>query len=397
MELPKTKVPESFCIYRGVTPSEDITRFVKDSALDIQTLFTILNQNKDEIENLKNISNIENLFLFNKNEQLNTRIEELYKQLEEAIGQERTLIVNAFNAVASTSNPCTISQEFNQLSIPIQGYTSKLYIYDSLMEKNITPPSLKVEVKQTPAESPDISVIDNNLNNMVDGDSITCWQRKVRVPKTMNLQEVTVDIHISLPHEIVSNRYINTISICPHPIQGVDILDIKYKYGESYKQIPGFSEHSLYLSENEEEGIFRARPIRLFFNSLEASEITISLRQRVKIEEGDYDVFYFGAYSVDAGYTTFTKDNGEFNATLTLSGNTNTINEVTAIVDNKSLCGPALQYEIYAINEVGSPVFLSDKLPVTIDGKKLMIKGKIIKTTEVAPSIAKVELKYEAS
>lgn len=397
MDLPKVKLPESFCKYRGVTPSQDITRFMKDSVEDIHTLFAILNENKEEIENIKNISNIENLFLFNKNQLLNTRIEELEKQLEELLGNQRTITMDAFNIIPDPLNACAISQEFNQLTVPIQKYVSKFYLYDSLSGKNIVPPSLSVTVEQTPEENQDIIITDNNLNYMVDGDSTTCWQRKIVAPKSLGIHEVTVEVRISIPYEIVSNRYINTISICPHPIQSVDILDIQYKHGDSYKRIPGFSEHSLYSSENGEDGILHARPVRFFFNDLEVSEIKVSLRQRTKVEEGDNDVFYIGAYFIDAGYTTFARDDGEFSATFTLSGINNTISNITAVIDNKTISGDSFQYEIYALNELDVPVFVSDKLPATIESNKIMVKGKIVKTTDVAPSIAKIRLLYQTN
>lgn len=407
MELPKIKNPEALCRYRGNTPSNEITQFIKDTSDDVSTLFAIVNENTDKLNELQSITTVENRFLYNRLLELEQMLAERDDELSNP--NKKIARIELSDLTTVSLNDVTIdadtNDEYSQIIPAHSIYTPKLYLFDSLYNKNIIPPSLKLTTDMRFIDNingdiidelnlPDIIWDENNIENAIDGNLTTCWQRCIKVPTDAGVSAIDVDIIIPIPYEIISNRYINTISICPHPIKGVEIKNVQIKNGDTYMRIPGFTDHSAF--DSYENSIINARPIRFFFNETGITEVKITLRQTKCLTEDVYDVYYLGAYNIEVGYTKCMSTAGNFSAQLILKGESNnTIHTITSICDNKTLTGEPLQYEIYYLNENDIPVYVSKTLPVTIPSQKLLLIGKVIKSAEVIPAIHSIIIEYD--
>lgn len=393
MELPKIKIPESIHKFRGITPSDEYTQFIKDAANDIHRLYAILNENNEKLEELNDVATVENRFLYEYIEILEAIITE--KDIE-LMGESKYALINANNITQSENNPASISKEFNQITLSDLEYTSKLYIKDEILDKNILPPSLSPIVEQVVYPDTDnVITKDNDIKYAIDGNSNTCWQRQVKILESDNTEYIEVALTIPMVNEVMSNRKINTISISPHPVMGITIVNIEAEYNNEWFQIPGFNEHSNYdiLTEN----IHNARPIRLFFNDIMPTNIRFTLRQDTYVTEGSYRIFYIGAYSIDIGYTVSASSYGEFTTSIELLGATNELTNIINTLDNKTLSGSSYTYSIYYENELGELEFLTDTLDMNIivPSNKLTIKGKIINNnSNIIPALHSIKVEY---
>jgi hypothetical protein len=206
-------------------------------------------------------------------------------------------------------------------------------------------------------------------------------------------------IDISIPYEVITNRIVNTISIVPHPICGIDILTIATKVNGQWTEIPTFKDHTLY-----DEGlncIPKAKPVRFIFQDIMPTDIRIVLRQTTysSTEQYGYNSFYAGAYSINVGQIRSIGTAGEFNAEVTLDSDNNRINSITAIIDNGSICeGEFLEYELmYKVAVNGSPNLFTI-LPVgedmNVPSNILIIRLKTNKINSIIPAINSVKINY---
>jgi hypothetical protein len=188
MKLPKTRVPNNIMRYRGLTSSGDISEFIKDTAEDVVTILSIVNENTDSINELRSITSIENKFLYERVLELETQLRDKENQL--LIGNDRDIYVTANNArmISSNNIPATLSKEFQQILPTELVYYPKLYLQDVIMKKNILPESLNINISQKYRNSQgaeidpvtiegDMIMTENDIANAIDGDDISCWQR----------------------------------------------------------------------------------------------------------------------------------------------------------------------------------------------------------------------------
>jgi hypothetical protein len=394
MELPKTSTPKSINKFRGTTPSEEYTQFFKNAAEDIEKLYTIINENNDKLKNLESISTVENRFLFDRVNYLEDLL--AMKDIELMSGNSKYTYINARNISPDPLSPISVSQEYNQVTLGQLNFKSKLYLHDEVLNKNILPPNINVEVNNK--IEPEASFAITNGNNplyAIDGSTKTCWQERVEIPNNYQVDYIESEIIIPIMDDIITNRDINTVSISPHPVEGIDIINIEILSGDSYIQMPGFQDHSQY---NSELGYIKnAKPCRFYFNNIQSTGFKITLRQSTYINEEDKKVFYLGAYSIDIGYTKTITDVSGFVANLQLLSNNNMITNISSIIDNKTLVGDLISYEIYYINELDELVLLSDSYisGIVVPSDKLVIIGKIQNTkNEVIPALSSIKIEY---
>jgi hypothetical protein len=395
MKLPKTRTPKSLNKFRGVTPSNELTEFFKNAAYDIEQLYTIINENNERLKDVESVAGVENRFLFDRVNQLEALLE--LKNIELMSGDEKYFKIDARNILSDPLNPIDISNEFNQVIPSKCNYISKLYLKDDILGKNVIPPSLKLEINQTISPANNLAVTtENNPIFCIDGSMNTCWQRRIEVPRQYNVDYVEIEIIVPIVNEIITNRRINTISISPHPVRGMDIINIEALYEDTWLQVPGFQEHSQY--NNQLGYINEASPVRLYFNDTVPTSFKFTIRQSTYIEEGNSNVFYLGAYSIDIGYTRCLTDISGFIAEIELLSNNNLIKKIEETLDNKTLVGDIINYELYYINELQELILLTDSFDVDIvvPSNKVVIIGKIISSdSDVIPALNSIKVEYD--
>lgn len=382
--------------FRGSTSSTQYNTFNEDTYFDITNLYSVINEMTNSFQEMSMAHSIDSAYTQMRIGDMPFIIEQLQNEIEGyKYGIHRKAIIYPSKITNSTEDKADINIQYGQVNIPAYAVSSKLYIYDESLDL-ITIPSTLIS-KVTP-ESDGTTTIDNDFKNCIKDSENEYFIRKVYSDAT---DPVDMQIEVTLPDNIISNRNVNTIYLSPYPFAALDILNVEYQAETDWKPLPGLSSHKQY----KDGAIRNAENIKLCFNKVQISKIRITLRQQTYIVEGERNVFYLGLKhlavnyeAVDKKFCTFiadvnfnsTKKKTVFNITPKLNNN-NILSDTTN--DKRAL----FSFELYSVNDVGEKRHIKDTMPFTFTDERLMIVTNMYydSTNDINPSLYKLEIEYD--
>ena len=396
--------------YRTTTSSEEYNKNRENVLSDLLMLFNKANVLEKSLNEASDIIDYENKYLQLKVQDLESKMATLALRYEDSILKKDIKTTDIYPedvSVDSSISGAKIDLIYSDITSKESISTSKVNFYDELTGQIYVPPNLiatasSLELKRTPGV---IDVNDNEITNAFNGHSSSYWVRKVTTDETID--EVTTDLIITLPESIMTTRDVNEISICPYPVNSVDITDLSYSLANSWVTFPDFLNHRASRLEEYTDtfgitssitAITDANNLKFNFIELSANQIKISLRQRRYVNgEGGTRIFCLGAKEIDIKNNRYASEYCSFNFNHDFGANyMNTyIYGTEAVFNNPTgIEEDLIKYDYYSVDDLGVMHKIIDSVPFVLTAKKLHIKCRLYRGN-VTPNISKLKLKYK--
>jgi len=237
---------------------------------------------------------------------MSTRLDSLEAQVQQLLDNTGSnILYRSFDSlrnivyfptsVVSATNQATVNTEFRACHLPVTSEFSQVRYQDIVTGENVVNSGVTVSVNPYTdgafAES-NGTVEATDTNNMLDGDPVTFYQRKVKYPIFDPQPAVECEIVITLPQNL--DAYSNTIIINPFPEGGVHILGIDYASVTSPT-----SYNSVNESDFADGPIYSSQRIQYRIPKAEIGALRIRLRQDSWHVENGTKVFTYGIRDID--------------------------------------------------------------------------------------------------
>lgn len=382
--------------YRDKAASSKNNAMMEDLMYDITDLFNQANTHDKEIRMLKERFEVANHYGQEHIDQLLSLITKLEEDIFtlKSPGQEyiKTFYPHDMSVadIRDESERALIDTQHDLVMLPYSSFSSsKLFIYDDINDEYIVPRQLEYEV--IPAAD-DLNIHENDLIDALTPDANKIWHRKYEY-FTGTKTEVTAQVIIHLPEDIISNKDINTIYLHPFPLNSVDIMDVEYRMNGEWTSIPGF------------EPVHRADNTKFCFPELEARSIRFTLRQRHYVEKAGRQIFHMGLREIGILNNDYQTGIGRF--TIPVKFNETFINKeilgVEAAFSNTSALSLFREdsrlatFKVYEVNSDGSESYLSDTFPIRTTKNEIVLRGTVSfdNYARITPTIKKVTVTYK--
>lgn len=290
--LPHFKIRE--IPFGGNTSSEDLNKMNKEMALELANIFEELTSNDIAISETRQFLKIENGALNNKINELEDKVKNLKRIIEDNDGPlEKSYITfqnpleNSFGVNLSgykdvdERERCKIDYSYNYVSLPLLHSQSKTFLrgIDGSAESIFVPDDIRIETKSP--TYPYCEVKENNPIYALDQKEDTQWRKEFIYNDAGNAENggVEVEITIKMPTSIASSMLANTLLIDPFPSSNITIKDIQYRSLEntSFKPLDILSQY--YDGNGNFHKIGRSQNTIIVFDEKNISEIKITLHQ----------------------------------------------------------------------------------------------------------------------
>lgn len=400
--------------FRGGTNSNDYNSLQEDIFFDLANLFNSVNAFDETLIEVSQNNTIDNTYTqirLNKLEALLKQKEaelEGYKKTDSSFS--KVIFPKDFKNENMSEYKAFINTMYDQLNVRQHTTISKLYLYDTISDVVTIPDTLKVSI--TPVAD-NINIFDNDFNKMFSKNASEYFVRKV---VDNNVDYVEMDIEITLPDNIISNRDVNVIQLSPFPYASVDITGIQYKLNGNWIDVEGIKSHKngntlinkdIYGNNIESYYIKDAENVKLCFKKTAMATIKISLRQKTFVEENGNRTFYIGLKSLDVNCEVVNDEYCDFYAEIefedikprTITGIIPIFNNDSALSDSSLEKKSLISYEIYSINDLGDREYIKNSFPMLVDKRKYAIVAKMYYDSigDVNPSLYSLKVLYNNS
>lgn len=294
--------------FRGPTSSAEQNESERNKYTDIVQLFEQSNTNFLQIKQAYETVLVENHFLNSYAESLQTemgylssRISALETGIIPFINQDRKFVKDmtvVFPNPIQTVNevPAQIEAEYNISRINSINSVPKTYLVD-INKEHIVPSSLSVAVKRTNEGKGFVET--TPFSYMFDGDETSFWKYNVAYndPADIRAAGEEIDVTITLPINISSQKKVNCISLNTHPSVGIEILNLEIFYNNQWTRI--YDDSTINISKNGRH--------KWIFQEMFAELIRFTMIQKTGIVQGGETRFYMGIQEMNITYEMFTK------------------------------------------------------------------------------------------
>lgn len=408
--IPSTK--KNTIGYRTVTNSSEQNKQQEDILNDILDLFNKANKIDKSLSEAKEVVDFENKYLQFKLADLEAKMINIAQKYKDSLDPTQIRIINIYpqnTYIESDVTGAYLDLQYSDITLQPIASMSKVNLYDAVMDTTFIPPSLRISVNNESLLNKKgiLSVTDNELSNPFNGDLSSYWIRKVVTDETIN--EVTTEMIITLPEDIITTRDINQISISPYPTNAVDIMGIDYRNAScgSWIRIPDFESHvgsaiSTYNDIFNNATVYNYIPdapnVKFNFNEISSNQIRIILRQRHYISgEGNTRIFCMGAKEIQVLNNRYTRDFNTFSFRVDFPEKDKNIImcDVEPVYNNyTSIPSDSIQIEYYYLDDYDVAHKIVKSIPFTVPSKKMIIKCKMYKST-VCPNLNRLKIKYK--
>lgn len=421
--------------YRTVTSSADQNLQQENMLNDILDLFNKANKTEKSLNETLEIIDFDNKYSQIKINSLESKMANLLqKNIDSRLNDDmRTINIYPQDTFTNYSTiGANIDLQYSDITLQSSLSIYKTSIYDEITGTTFIPPSLEVIVNDitdiptaNEGEEEGIikSIVDNDVKNPFNRDPTSYWIRKVITNN--QVENITCEIIITLPEDIITTRDINQIAISPYPSNSVDIMALQYKQDNGlWVTIPDFLEHAgsktdAYRNEFENHDSYNYLPcspnVKFNFKEITGNQLKIILRQRNYISLNDEEkLFCLGAKEIEItnnrynrAYDVFSFDvdfakympsdpaypddtTKKLNKIVTVHGLEIVYNNPNTVTNNTL----QVEYNYYDMNNVAHK--MTETLPFTIPFKKILVKCKMYKGN-ACPNINTLKIKYKLS
>jgi len=400
--------------FRGGASSHNYNDLQEDIFFDLANLFNITNTFDETLMEISQNSTIDNTYTQIRLNKLEALLRQAKTELETYKGTTiltKSIFPKDFKNNDLSEYKAFINLMYDQLNVRQHNTVSKLYLYDTISDVVTVPNTLKVGI--TPIAD-NVKIFDNDFNKVFNKNASEYWVRKV---VDNNKDFVDVEIELTLPDNIISNRDVNVIQFSPFPYASVDVLGIQYKLNGNWTNVPGIKSQKnckTYITKDvignniENYYISSAENIKMCFKKTAMSSVKINLRQTTFVEENGNRVFYVGLKSLDINCEIVNDEYCDFYAEIefpdtdkprTITGIVPIFNNADVISDSSVEKKSIITYELYYINSQGDREYIKNSFPVLVDKKKYAIVAKMYYDSvgDVNPSLYSLKVLYNNS
>jgi len=396
--------------YRTGTNSAQMNQSQNEILQDVLDLFNKANRMEKAIDETRSVVGAENTYLQYRVNDLEAKIATLSQRYRDLSGNSgaHKLIVRYPNEMTVDGSDHAALIDLESMSVTMQPsrISSKVNLYDEGLQATFVPPSLSLALSPaaTILGQGVLSITESDPINAFNGDAGTYWARRVLTDETVN--EVTVDLTIGLPEDIITTRETNTITLNPYPVNAVDVLAVEYRKEGAWTSVPGFEDHRASLIEEYTDiyGTAYERPVmkdaanlKLCFRGIDANQLRIRLRQRhfLSAEAGKRE-FHLGIKGMRVSQNTYAKEYSTFQTDIVFPEENGSIivHGADAVLNNPSeLSDRSVQCEYYYYGSDEMPHKVPETVPFTLTGKRMLVKFHLY-GTEVTPNVSRVQVGY---
>lgn len=320
--------------YKGPTTSDDYNARIEENYRDLLSLTNKANVSRDEI--IKS-----NRYIMKNLESLSSALNYAAVILNYAIATyspgslsfvsiyDSSIVDNdRFDGTAfelEENIRCEVSPRYAHVTLPkvLESSSSKLKFED--IDGEITLPSTFEAYAIGDPDSVDDSNAYLNTTDVADavvGGIGSIWERNVIVNSAVaGVDKAIVDLYFRIPSDVSAIAESNCIVLDPYPMIGTNVVGIAY----STKSDPALNDQDVYVPLNKDsygEGdtlsnslvppgaftgdkITMARPLKFYFDPVNATSFKITLEQERFIKNGGDYVFTYGLSDLDVRYDKF--------------------------------------------------------------------------------------------
>ena len=299
--------------FRGQSRSADKRDFQDEVIRDLQNLNASIIQNTSGITSVLTVLSKEVASLkadLAKRDEEN----EFFRTLT-AVNQTLTY-VNGFSSAEDimfhddTPNErrCVIDREFGELLPPRDRVANMFYAASLDNEGTIYPRNISYNITTDEPSTADVEIGD--VRNAFNGNNLSYWVRKVKLPLHSDVTSVSLTLTVSVPSGQVFQP--NEMYVLPFPYKGVEVTNVQYASDltDSLKSIAELDpRYGRSAGDGSVEFTPRkdSSPFLIHFQPTSVAQLKITLTQSNWVEENGYKVFYYGAQEIGLRFVDYDK------------------------------------------------------------------------------------------
>lgn len=287
-----------------------------------------------------------------------------------------------------------VSLETNDISLSPTRKTSKISIFDEIIDMSYIPKSIAVQAINRTNYGP---YVDTDLRSPLINNN-QYWCRKITTNNEVS--EVIVDYILTIPNDIITSNDINEIIISPFVC---NIVSVDLRYGDSATWIPieSFGNHS-YKKYNHgviSEIIKMSSPIRINFKNFPANQIRIRLSTKNYVDShNNSKEFMLGIKNLSVNINKYEEQYNEFQFSVEIPSSSNSITNIKPDFNNINQLNvnyeDIFSYDIFYELSPNQYQKVTETLPFNLQYNKLLIKCKI-NSYEYSPNIHRITIEHK--
>lgn len=198
---------------------------------------------------------------------------------------------------------------YGQLTLPYDRVVSRFYSADPDTRSVVPVQTIDTTITAV-SESNAIKVINGDISKAFDGHNNNAWKREVWYPLHSDVEEVIVDVDITIPVSLISKS--NVIQVHPYPDGLVDIMQVYYETSDS-TPVNDLTDAGTTSWVGDSVPALESSWFRGHFKPLGIQRLKLRLRQRNFVERNGFKVFTYGLQ--DVGLLLVDFDNDDTNLT----------------------------------------------------------------------------------
>jgi len=299
--------------FRGPNRSADSRDFQDEVVRDLVSLDASITENTSEISSILTVMSKEISAL--KADLAKRDEEDKFFRTLTANGQALTYVNGLassedvfFNDDTPVERRCVLDREFGELLPPRDRVYNMFYAASLDNNSTIYPRNISYNVD---ADEPDSATIEiGDVRNAFNGNNLSYWVRKVRMPLYADTDSVNMTLTVSVPPGQVFQP--NEMYVIPFPYKGVEITNIEYS-SDLTSNFKSIAELDARYGRSAQDGsiefipIKDASPLLVHFPPTAVAQLRITLTQQNWVEEDGYKVFYYGAQEIGLRFVDYDK------------------------------------------------------------------------------------------
>lgn len=216
----------------------------------------------------------------------------------------------SYHADTPSSRRCVVDTEFGEILPPRNNIENMFYKASLNMDGSIYPKNISFNVSTNEPSNAEVETGD--IRNAFNGNNMSYWIRKVKLPIQSDVTSVSLTLTVTVPSGQVFQP--NEMYMVPFPYKGVEITNLEYSTDltgnyRSAGELDNRYGKSAGDGSVEFTPMYGASPFMLHFQPTNIAKIRIQITQDNWVEENGYKVFYYGAQEIGLRFVDYDKTN----------------------------------------------------------------------------------------
>lgn len=387
--------------------SGDFNKMMKGFKTDIISAFNTTNKNETAIERNQDILIQENLFLNRKIKELGEQMlslesyfrdqnHKIYKSfaLKDKISEAPASVISGTEVIYHDANYGLITLPYKDTKKAMINMLPKDFLIKNM---NIVIEYTELDASNNVMAGPHRLTLntDPDLISIIDDNDTSFWMKAIESDEKTS--KIDFRVTIQLPLKIVTNLFVNSIGVKPHPTYSLSLNSIKYKdiNSQTYYNIPNYPT-VLNNSVIQPKKIEQLQNIKFFFPAVMTSELEFNFTQPFYIKNNNKKVFILGLRGIDIENMSVSSEEASFVTALNIPGSNRYFSKVLEprvipFIEGVEY-GDLISHEmLYELSSNQSSPFGTDILS---NKEVVYIRTTMKRDGEVMPAIRGIEFSY---